>query len=545
MEAVFLKVLNMSITAGYLIPVIIVLRLLLQKAPKSIRCAMWVLVAIRLVCPFSFESSWSLIPGTEPVSHEIFVTDSAPVNATDSTKNSTNYNIKNSPENNPESIDNRQETWLSAFLSYAEAKSSETDIRPAAFFSIIPLIWITGMIIMIFYVLVSYLRIHRKICEAIPLNNQQYTESGIWICDCISTPFISGVLKPRIYLPSSMDVSDMKYVTLHEKAHLKRGDQIWKPLGFLLLSVYWFNPLMWIAYVLFCKDMELACDEKVIREFGMGIKKPYSLALINCSAPRRRIAACPLAFGETGVKVRIKEILNYKKPPFWITAAALVICISAAICLLSDPKQDTDTNKPENQVNNSGEMGDSLLPKDFFNTKFGNDNPGDEDFANYCLSCFYDSAENVDLAEFFHDGFYLEIEESDRIFLKNQGADPEMDIVKLPAAHMDKILTEYFGIALAETNQIGMETFYHDMETDTYYALHNDYSYGYINVLEQHTDENGHINVIYTIKSLPDSPDESEKHIAILQKSGDHYLFLSNQPYVSGESEGTDTGKPN
>jgi len=198
--------------------------------------------------------------------------------------------------------------------------------------------WIILAIIvaMVLYTVVSYFRIHRKVREAVPY------QENIWLCDHIDTPFILGVVRPRIYLPSNMNEQDIEYVIAHEKAHLKRHDHWWKPLGFLLLTVYWFNPILWIAYILLCKDIELACDEKVIKDMGTEIKKPYSEALINCSVPRKMISACPLAFGEVGVKGRVKSVLNYKKPAFWIIVVAVVASIVVAVCFLTNPKQDIE-----------------------------------------------------------------------------------------------------------------------------------------------------------------------------------------------------------
>lgn len=162
------------------------------------------------------------------------------------------------------------------------------------------------------------------------------------MCDRIDTPFILGVFRPRIYLPSNMSEQDVTYVLAHEQAHIKRHDHWWKPLGFALLTIYWFHPILWIAYVLLCRDIELACDEKVIKEMGIDIKKPYSDALINCSIPRRAITACPLAFGEVGVKERVKTVLNYKKPAFWIVLIAVIACVIVAVCFLTNPKDRQD-----------------------------------------------------------------------------------------------------------------------------------------------------------------------------------------------------------
>lgn len=311
MEAVFLKIINMSITASWLILAVILLRLLLKKAPKWIMGVLWGFVAIRLIFPFSLESIFSLIPSAEPIPQNIFTTENPTINS--------GFPILNETVN----------PIISDTLT-PNVGDSVNPVQIAMF--VASVIWIIGIMGMSLYALISYSRIHRKVREAMQL------KENIWICDHISTPFIVGIFRPCIYIPSSMDETDMEFVVSHEKAHLKRKDHIWKPLGFLLLTVYWFNPLLWVAYILLCKDIELACDEKVLKMLGTEMKKPYSNALINCSVPRKMVSACPLAFGETSVKERVKSVLSYKKPAFWIIIVAVIVCITTAVCLLTNPK---------------------------------------------------------------------------------------------------------------------------------------------------------------------------------------------------------------
>lgn len=313
MTAVFIKLLNMSITASWLVLAVILLRLLLKKAPKWIMGVLWGFVALRLVCPFSFESLFSLIPSTETIN----ITQNSYHPSVD-----TGFNI----------IDNNINDYLGGH--YYEGVTVPANLTDNIT-TILGVIWIVGIFAMLLYAIISFVRIRRKVQEAV------VTEENIWECDHISTPFILGIIHPRIYLPSAMAESDKKYVISHEQAHLKRKDHIWKPFGFLLLSIYWFNPVLWLAYILLCKDIELACDEKVLKQYGSEIKKQYSDALINCSVPRRTISACPLAFGEVGVKERVKNVLSYKKPTFWIIITAVGICIVTALCLLTNPKTKT------------------------------------------------------------------------------------------------------------------------------------------------------------------------------------------------------------
>lgn len=310
MENVFLKLLNMSITASWLVLAVVVLRLLLKKAPKWINTVLWAFVGFRLVCPFSFESIFSLIPSTETVPADIVYSSSPAIHSGIPALNST----------------------LNPIISQAFAPDVTYSANPLQIITAVAsVIWIIGIVAMILYAVISYARLNKKVREGVVLND------NIWLCDRIDTPFILGIFRPHIFLPSSMNEADMEYVIAHEKAHLKRNDHWWKPIGFLLLTVYWFNPVMWFAYILLCRDIELACDEKVIKEMGTEIKKPYSEALINCSVPRKSIAACPLAFGETGVKGRIKAVLNYKKPAFWVILIAVVSCIVVAVCFLTNP----------------------------------------------------------------------------------------------------------------------------------------------------------------------------------------------------------------
>ena len=326
MQAVFLKLLNMSITASWLVLAVIVLRLVFKKAPKSFRVILWALVGIRLICPFSVESVFSLIPSAETVPVENLYSE---IPIVDSGISAINEAVNTVIEEHFGTV--------SGEISNSGAEkdnntSGVTAVNPVVNIAqITSLAWMIGMAGMILYTGMSYLRIYRKIREAVPFYE------NIWLCDYISTPFILGVIRPQIFLPSTMDEQDMSYVIAHEKAHLKRRDHWWKPLGFLLLSIYWFNPVMWIAYALLCRDIELACDEKVIREMGSESKKPYSDALINCSVPRKMIAACPLAFGEVSVKNRIKSVLNYKKPGFWIMVVVVAVSIMVAVCFLTDP----------------------------------------------------------------------------------------------------------------------------------------------------------------------------------------------------------------
>ena len=320
MEANFLKIFNMSITASYFVLAVLLLRLLLKKAPRVISVGLWALVGLRLILPFSLVSSLSLIPSTQTLPE----------------------NIAFSPAPSIQSGIPVLNEVINPILETSLAPNPVASVNPIQIVLFVAgYLWILGMVLMGIYALISSLRMHRQIRESIPLRE------NIYLCDRVTTPFILGLFRPKIYLPSAVSAEDVPYILAHENAHIKRKDHLWKPLGFLLLSLHWFNPLMWVAYILLCRDIEAACDEKVIHQLGIESKKPYSQALISCSVPRRSIAACPLAFGETGVKGRIKGILRYKKPAFWVILIAIILCIALAVGFLTDPA------KPENDISGS------------------------------------------------------------------------------------------------------------------------------------------------------------------------------------------------
>ena len=315
MSEAFLKVVNMSISAGWLVLAILALRLILKKAPKWVNVLLWGIVAVRLICPFSIESALSLIPSTETISPEIMMdwtpeisTGIAPLDRVVNPVISTSFAPQGMASANPLQI-----------------------LIPVA-----ANLWLLGVLILLAYTAISYLSLRRKLRTAVILRD------NIFQCETVSSPFVLGILKPRIYLPYSMDGQNLHHVVAHEQAHIRRKDHWWKPLGFLLLTVYWFNPLMWVAYILLCRDIELACDEKVIAELGSEQRADYTQALVACAVNRRMIAACPLAFGEVGVKDRVKSIMNYRKPTFWIIVTALVICAVVAVCFLTDPVHHTN-----------------------------------------------------------------------------------------------------------------------------------------------------------------------------------------------------------
>ena len=463
MTDVFYKILQMSISASWLILAIVVLRIFLKKVPRKIICFLWALVAIRLVCPFAIESRFSLIPDTQGIfadyenqlenagtdnvnaglpdmsgavggaldnegavggnadmasgklnneidnaagnitagntaggnitggsvsdggiaagniadknnmSGNMTYGNAATGSLTDGDIVDGNINAGNIPNissgndmqggtadrvnnggindilggNFEGNLDNADNNLSGAATSdnqkAAAGNPGYTAILAGKLGGIslgrLAFIWTAGCVILLLYAVCSYILLRRKTGAA--FNNGE----NIYICDDIDTPFILGIFSPKIYIPSLLTEEERGYVIAHEKAHLKRLDCVWKPLGFILLAVYWFNPLSWVAYILLCRDIELACDERVIADKDIEYKKQYAMTLLNCSSPKKMVSACPLAFGEVSVKTRIKTVLNYKKPAFWLVLAAVAACVVVMVCFMTNPKSSAPDNE--------------------------------------------------------------------------------------------------------------------------------------------------------------------------------------------------------
>ncbi len=282
------QILNTSIAASWLVAAVIVLRLVLRRAPKAFHCCLWALAAIRLLCPFSVESRLSLVPSREVIPESYLTQEPADWESTVVLEPVVNPAYEDVPEI---PLDTTVEQLLLQDV-YAT------------------LAWYTGMGLMTLYAVYSYLSLRLRSRFA------AWVEGKVWECDEVDSPFILGILRPRIYLPAALEEQTRTHVVAHEKAHLRRGDQFWKPLGYGLLTVHWFNLIMWRGYWLLCRDIELACDEAVIQKLDRSGVCRYSETLVRCSIHRRTILACPLAFGEVGVKGRVKTMLHYKKPTF-------------------------------------------------------------------------------------------------------------------------------------------------------------------------------------------------------------------------------------
>ncbi len=318
MGDIFLKLFNMSITAGWLILAVICIRLLFRKMPKWVNCMLWGVAAIRLICPYSIESRFSILPSTEPIKSSTVV----------------EGNVQNyipSIDSHLTIVENTINPMLAENFAYNESNS----VAPLQIVTYAAgLVWCCGMVLFIIYTIYSAVKLHKLVREAVCVRDHVY------ICDAVKSPFIWGIVRPKIYLSSALSVRETDYILAHESAHLKRKDHWWKALGYLLLCIYWFHPLCWMAYSLLCKDIELACDEKAAKDMTFHEKKEYSKVLLSCARQRSLIMVCPLAFGEVGVKERVKSILHYRKPTVWIMIAMAAVLGIFAACFLTNPSKE-------------------------------------------------------------------------------------------------------------------------------------------------------------------------------------------------------------
>ena len=361
MKTLFLQILDMSASAAILAVVVMVLRLLLKKAPKAIHCVLWGMVALRLVCPILPESSISLMPNTHSVSSAVQPEpEKAPVTSVQPPAQEPQRPIVQQPapqESAP------QEPVIQVPASQPDEQESNMTVtdqpeQKTDWIGTFSIVWLSGMGAMALYGVGSFLILRRKVAPAVK-------EDGVWMCDHVASPFILGIFRPRIYLPSDLETEYRASVLAHENAHLRRKDHWWKPLGFVLLAIHWFNPVMWVSYILLCRDIEAACDERVVKAMEPQERKAYSEALLSCAAPRRSIAVCPLAFGEQNTKSRIKSVLSYKKPTIWIILAALVVSAFVGVFFLTNPKEkDTPTQETEATEGKPDILDDPQVPNE-------------------------------------------------------------------------------------------------------------------------------------------------------------------------------------
>ncbi len=323
MTEIFLKFVNMGIAAGWLVLAVMLLRLALCRAPKGLTLVLWGIVALRLVLPVSIQSIFSLIPSVETISPLIGDMQEPQIQS--------GITVLNSAVN--------------PVITQAFAPSPEASANPLqVFIAVAAVCWLVGAAAMLLYAVINYWRLCHRVRTAVLF--QECTVGAahvrVYQSEYVVSPFVLGIVRPRIYLPFRLEQNNMEYVLEHEQAHIRHYDHWWKLIGFGLLSLYWYNPLIWAAYVLFCRDIELACDERVVRDFDAVQRADYSQALLTCSVPRRMAVVYPLAFGETGVAARVRNVLHYKKPAFWLIAAAVLACAVVAVCFLTNPKENAE-----------------------------------------------------------------------------------------------------------------------------------------------------------------------------------------------------------
>ena len=334
MTDIFLKILSMSYSAGWLILAVLLLRLALKKAPKWVNVLLWGIAAVRLLLPFSLESVFSMVPSGDLVTPEIMLDPSPTIQSGIPVINDV----------------------INPILQHSFAPAPGDSMNPLQLWiPVAAIVWSAGFAGMLLYTFLSYWKLRKSVSDGKPVRGRIYRTKNI------PSPFVLGLLRPRIYLPEGISETDEAFVIAHEEAHIHRRDHWWKPFGFLLLSIHWFNPLMWLGYIFLCRDIELACDEKVIEKLGEEVKADYSQALLNCSVSRKRITACPLAFGEVGVKQRIRSVLHYKKPAFWILIAAIIVCCVVAVCFLTDPMGKENMGVQSIRVTGSGNQSVDIL----------------------------------------------------------------------------------------------------------------------------------------------------------------------------------------
>ena len=317
MNELFLKIINMSISASWLILAVLILRLVLKKAPKWVNVLLWGIVAVRLICPLSFESALSLIPSSETIPLDIEMA------------------AKPTIDSGVPAINSVVNPVLSSFAPPQHVLTSANPLQ--IWIPILNIIWLIGVGALLLYTAVSYWRLCRKVDTAV-----RY-KGNIFQSENVSSPFVLGIIKPRIYLPFNMNGQDLEHVVAHEQAHIRRKDHWWKPLGFLLLTIHWFNPLIWIAYYFLCKDIELACDEYAIKDMSDSQRAAYSQTLLSCTANQRIFAACPLAFGSKNVKTRIRAVLSYRKPHAWIITVTAILVLAVVACFMTNPRQSKES----------------------------------------------------------------------------------------------------------------------------------------------------------------------------------------------------------
>ena len=528
MEGLFLQILNMSVSASWLILAVILIRLLMGKAPKGLRYVLWALVGIRLLCPVFIESDFSLIPSAETFVEESVNSDMPEIHSgvafLDEMINPVLPTTPNVPSvENVVGNDVAQDDLLQHGSAQNNAMqddvTSEESVSPMIMLS---WVWLIGILGMLGYALISYIRLRKTVKPSMQL------EDNLWVCDEIQSPFIMGLVNPRIYMPSYVGEEHKPYIVAHEMEHLRYRDHWWKPLGFAILAIHWFNPLVWVAYILMCRDIELACDERVIQAMGVEEKKNYSKSLLLCSNPRHFISACPVAFGEVGVKERIKRIVDYKKPAVWAAGLGVVVCVVIAICFMTNPKEvpsdNTEgtegTEKTEVEHVEVGPIDESTLQ--WFETEFFNN---DENYMpNMFLNCVYDNPSDIYLPDLFYCGAYQLSEEEIQMLEQRFNVEVGPDVAKMTRQKMNAIFKQYTGLVREDFYGV-----YYLQEYDAFYYLSGETMVSKYVIESGERNDDGTITLQYYDALSSYSP---VCQVTLQEKDGNYY-FISNA-VVSG-----------
>ncbi len=488
MKELFQYILEASIYGSIIILAVLLLRLLLRKAPKRFSCILWLLVGLRLLIPLNIESRISLQPDVtrfsqvqeqqsvqRPQTPEYEIPENA-----GKVENWEVPDVKPAPEAKPETgakpAPEVQQNPVSPVEPEAES-SVAAPKKSVNFLAVAGMVWILIAVAFVIFNMVSYLKLKRQVRGAVKV-------PGGWASDKIETAFILGYVKPQIYVPMSMDPHDRSFIMRHERAHLDKGDHWYKLVGFLVLSVHWFNPLVWVAYILLCRDIEMACDERVIRNMELADRKRYSAALLSCSTNHAHLAACPVAFAEVSVKTRIQSVLKYKKPRFWISVAAVVALVFVLVCFLTNPISEkhadeetlaTEPTMEQPEISNNPVLSESELVNYFQQLLSWRDN---EPWYYNSMNTNFSSPKEISFPDVFGSGIggKYELTDEEKKYLINQSWPEEaienIDVVCIPADKMNEVLNRYFGISLADTDRNYLDWFDYVPETDCYYMMH-------------------------------------------------------------------------
>lgn len=458
---------EMSLTAVYVAAVVFLLRLLLKgRVPRQVLCLLWLVVFARLTLPLPLQSPVSMVPSA--------LTEQALVQTAQTDLN----------QNQPQSDAQPPATNLS------DDSGTQPQMRPPAqtqtpaarfpYEALLAGIWLAGVLAMTGYAALSFFRFRSALFTAIR------TEEGVWEHPAVGSPFIMGILRPKIYIPTRMDPESRRLILCHERSHLRRGDHIVKPVCWLILAVHWFNPAAWAAFLLLSRDIEVACDELVLRQLGSGVKADYSSALLGMAVGGRFPTPAPLTFGEGDASVRIKSVLRYRRPAFWLTAAGGAAVVMAVLCLLTDPVAAavSDRDKDvQNVVQSDADAPQALTQEelDWFSNVFFAPNEGDVvNIRSMFLNSRFERPEDVSLYSVFWYGLTkapdLTAGEQAMGGIRELGDGTVIDqkVAKITSDELDAVLTEYLGLTLIQTSQSGLDYFSYYPEYDAYYHTYSE-----------------------------------------------------------------------